>query len=170
MTAGAEQPRQRFRLVLEVKPGRQIHFRTRAIMKALTVAQPWAWAIMSGLKAIENRTWQTPYRGRLAIHAGKGRRYLPAGYPRKASDPRDPLASLFAELPGLPALDDLVFGAIIGTVDLIDCCEYAAVCSEPFAEGPYCWLLRDPQPLAQPIPYKGQLGLFDVALELLKGV
>ena len=38
-------------------------------MRALTVQQPWAWAIFHG-KAIENRTQQWAYRGPLAIHAG----------------------------------------------------------------------------------------------------
>lgn len=39
-------------------------------MYALTVKQPWASAIMAGLKRVENRTWRTDYRGPLAIHAG----------------------------------------------------------------------------------------------------
>lgn len=38
---------------------------------ALSVRQPWAWAIISGGKTIENRSWTTPYRGPLLIHAGK---------------------------------------------------------------------------------------------------
>jgi hypothetical protein len=40
-------------------------------MKALSVRQPWARAIVTGLKPIENRTWQTNYRGPLLIHAGQ---------------------------------------------------------------------------------------------------
>lgn len=39
-------------------------------MKALTVQQPWAWAIVHGGKDIENRTQAWSYRGPLAIHAG----------------------------------------------------------------------------------------------------
>ena len=43
-------------------------------MKVLTVRQPWASAIMSGAKTVENRTWM-PQRiwepgDRIAIHAG----------------------------------------------------------------------------------------------------
>jgi len=44
-------------------------------MRALTVKQPWASLIASGLKQIENRTYPVPktVRGeRIAIHAGKG--------------------------------------------------------------------------------------------------
>lgn len=39
-------------------------------MKALTVQQPWAWAIVHGGKDVENRTQAWSYRGPLAIHAG----------------------------------------------------------------------------------------------------
>ncbi len=38
-------------------------------MKALTLWQPWASLIAIGAKSIETRSWATPYRGRLAIHA-----------------------------------------------------------------------------------------------------
>jgi len=40
-------------------------------MRALTVKQPWAWAIAAGYKNIENRTTNWSYRGSLAIHAGR---------------------------------------------------------------------------------------------------
>ena len=40
-------------------------------MKVLSVRQPWAWAIIHGGKDVENRNWDTKFRGRLAIHAGK---------------------------------------------------------------------------------------------------
>jgi hypothetical protein len=39
-------------------------------MRALTVRQPWAWAIFHG-KPVENRSWATKYRGDLLIHARK---------------------------------------------------------------------------------------------------
>jgi hypothetical protein len=43
-------------------------------MYALTLHQPWAWAIAHGGKRIENRTWTPPkwiIGQRIAIHAGK---------------------------------------------------------------------------------------------------
>ena len=40
-------------------------------MKALSIQQPWAWAIVNGFKPVENRTWRTNYTGPLLIHAGK---------------------------------------------------------------------------------------------------
>ena len=41
-------------------------------MKALTLTQPWASLTAIGAKRIETRSWKTPYRGRLLIHAAKG--------------------------------------------------------------------------------------------------
>ena len=40
-------------------------------MKALTICQPYAGAILDGRKRVENRTFRTEYRGELIIHAGK---------------------------------------------------------------------------------------------------
>ena len=40
-------------------------------MKVITIKQPWASLIVSGLKNIENRTWKTNFRGRVLIHAAK---------------------------------------------------------------------------------------------------
>ena len=41
-------------------------------MRALSLTQPWATLVMLGDKRIETRSWQTPYRGWIAIHAAKG--------------------------------------------------------------------------------------------------
>lgn len=43
-------------------------------MKALTLIQPWSWAIAHAGKRVENRTWAPPASvigQRVAIHAGK---------------------------------------------------------------------------------------------------
>lgn len=42
-------------------------------MKAISVRQPWAWAILHAGKRIENRDWKgCSYRGPILIHASKG--------------------------------------------------------------------------------------------------
>lgn len=38
-------------------------------MKALTIKEPYASIIMSGLKEYETRSWKTNYRGKIYIHA-----------------------------------------------------------------------------------------------------
>ena len=43
-------------------------------MKAITIKQPWAWAIVHGSKRVENRTWKPSLKligQRFAIHAAK---------------------------------------------------------------------------------------------------
>jgi hypothetical protein len=51
-------------------------------------------------------------------------------------------------------------GAILGTVDLFDLVTTAEARRRwpdqaPYISGPWCWLLRDPQPLPEPIPCPG---------------
>lgn len=41
-------------------------------MRAITLTQPWSSLVARGQKKIETRSWQTSYRGPLAIHAAKG--------------------------------------------------------------------------------------------------
>lgn len=42
-------------------------------MKAITVREPYASLIINGLKIYEFRSWNTKYRGKILIHAGKGK-------------------------------------------------------------------------------------------------
>lgn len=41
-------------------------------MKVLTIKQPWATLISTGIKQYEIRSWKTNYRGPMLIHAGVG--------------------------------------------------------------------------------------------------
>lgn len=129
-------------------------------MKAITVCQPWAELIVSGVKPIENRTWQTPYRGRLAIHAGKSKKY----YDIDAIDWQNHYKV------NLPMPDNVAFGAIIGIVDLVDCVMLSEIrklfpqlSDCPFAEGPFCWILKNANRLS-PIPCSGQLSIWTTDL------
>jgi hypothetical protein len=121
------------------------------MMKALSVCQPWAWAIIHGPKRIENRTRYTRHRGPLLIHASKSHRY-------KRLDVSD-------LLPDLPPWDELVFGALIGVVQVVDCVPFEKVKDDPFACGPWCWVLDKPQAFAS-ISCKGQVNLFNIAVAI----
>lgn len=139
------------------------------IQKALTVKHPWAWAIIRGLKTVENRSRPTKHRGQLFIHAGKG--WAEEGV--KALDAlRTPMG--FQEYPlqhvwEVPAR--ATAGMVIGTVDVIDC-HHADECSEwrfsrQFCSswamaGNYHWVLANARPLACPFPENGKLGIWNL--------
>src|SRR4051794_10971425 len=124
-----------------------------SIMKALSVCQPWAWAIVHGVKTVENRSRPTSHRGPLVIHASKSRRYLAGDY-----------AEL---LPGLPPVEQLDFGALVGVVEVMGCVPLAEVEGAPFAVGPGCWLLAGARPI-RPVPFKGQVAPFNVPDQLVE--
>ncbi|MGA2035791.1 MAG: ASCH domain-containing protein [Thermoguttaceae bacterium] len=132
-------------------------------MRALTICQPYAELIMRGQKRVENRRWPTGYRGALLIHAGKSRQWL------------EPI-----DCEHIP-LAEMVFGAVVGLVQLRGCirwhggirCDPLIVEAWPWlpthehAEGPYCWILEDIFRFSEPIPFRGQQGLFDVPAALV---
>ena len=126
---------------------------------ALSVRQPWAWAIIHAGKDIENRTWapykQPPYRAtlvaRIAVHAAKG----------MTAREYDGFCEFYANASGfgrpiIPHEEDLKRGGIIGSVDLVD---IVTASDSPWFEGPYGLVLRDPQP-CEFIPARGALGFF----------
>lgn len=122
-------------------------------MKAISIRQPWAWAIIHAGKDIENRSRATSHRGHLLIHAAKT---MTRGEYDSAAD--------FMIAIGVrpPPFDELQRGGIIGVVDHFGCVMRST--SQWFA-GPYGYQLRNPKPLSI-IPCKGQLGFFDVPLVL----
>jgi hypothetical protein len=125
-------------------------------MKSLTLRQPWAHFIIHGQKRIENRSWPTSHRGPLLIHAGSNRSELDAR----------PWSSWERRMPGLKR-EDLVFGAILGVVEVIDCVPWEDVKEDRWAEGPWCWLLENVRAFPEPVPYSGAQGLFSVPDHLL---
>ncbi len=143
-------------------------------MKALSIKQPWAWLICKGYKDIENRTWRigrNPRHGpystrdvdnftislpeRIYVHAGKMADWCEAT--------EDFIYRIFDSdvPPNIPrlGLHPDQFGAIIGEVDITGCVDKS---DSPWFFGPYAFLLANPVLFDKPIPYRGQLGFFDV--------
>ncbi len=116
--------------------------------KALSVREPWVSAIVDGVKRFENRSWRTDYRGPLLIHAG-----------RHEPEPEDERR---AREWGWTQRAPYVLGAIIGQVELLDIVPAADVAGEPFAEGPWCWVLGEARRFAEPVPCLGKRRLFVV--------
>jgi hypothetical protein len=146
-------------------------------MKTLTLTQPWATLVAIGAKRIETRSWRTPYRGSLAIHASRK-------YPRAAQ--MVAISSPFIEaLNRAGYLPDIPLGAVVATCRLISCVptrelqtnrvievDYLAGCDDfllddrerefgDYSLGRWAWLLADVRPLSLPSPAKGALGLWD---------
>lgn len=83
-------------------------------MKALSIRQPWAWAILHAGKRIENREWKHPpsYRGPLLIHASKHRGL---SYFNESA-----VVVRFACGQYPPSAEKLHVGGIVGIADLVD--------------------------------------------------
>lgn len=120
---------------------------------ALSVRQPWAYAIVAGWKPVENRSWRAPnpglkFRGECAIHASKGmtRDEYESG--------RDFMAALGFRL---PSACDLPRGGIVGVATIIDVVK--AFDSDWFF-GPRGLVLADVRPIDF-IPAGGALGFFE---------
>ena len=126
-------------------------------MKALTISQPYASLIASGEKWIENRTWWTSYRGPLAIHAGRGKQYLSGAELTKfVTGAVVAIADLVAAI----SLAPLRVGRRSGVLDKLGI-SVESVLSNPHAEGPVLWILRDVRKLRVPMPCQGSQGLWD---------
>jgi hypothetical protein len=141
-------------------------------MKVISVRQPWAWAIVSGGKDVENRNWPTKIRGRVAIHAGKTFDLnLDELTIMTNGEYGEPFTSMIRNYPRDYSEIDGPVSKIIGTVEIYDCVPAEKCFSLWKASGVdhYCWLLRNPVALREPIPMKGQLGFWDVSNELFSG-
>ncbi len=123
-------------------------------MRALSVRQPWAWAIFKAGKNIENRNWKDKFRDwkddpeTIAIHVASR---------------KDDVENLPARV-SRPQSEDLKTGVILGVVDVVDpattkrnkwfCNQYK-----------YHWELRNPRPLDHPIKCTGNWRLWEVKPE-----
>lgn len=150
-------------------------------MKCLSVQQPWADLLVRGIKPIENRSWTTNHKGLLGIHASKtydkdGEDWIKDC---KAKGWMDNVKPVHLDLAKSRK------GGIVGLVDLQGC--YTPVEMKSFysndgkgshpiwietglwwAEGQCAWHMKNGvfMPLQ---PMKGQLGLFNVKLEVTNG-
>lgn len=161
-------------------------------MRAITVRQPWAWAIVHGGKDVENRSRNIAgaYRGLVAIHAGltidldavDSLTFRQAWHREFMPETLNPDGGGY-----LPSLSDvaegddeaLPIGAIIGVIDLTDvhwsgmecsrgnipCHEYG-LCS-PWSQAYHHHLVTaNPRPLTRPVPARGRLGLWTLPADV----
>ena len=109
-------------------------------MRAITIQQPWASLIMAGIKDVENRSWSTPHRGPLAIHAGK---LIDQVGMREHGD----------------RFHDYPLGVVLGAVELVDVRRDS---SSPWAiKGCWHWMVDRPKPATNLVTARGRLRLWD---------
>ena len=128
------------------------------ILKCLSVSQPFADLIISGKKIIELRNWNTKFRGEFLIHAP---------IKIRTKDCR------------LKINKKLVTGAIVGKAELYDVKKYDLIkeikkdqkyhfASKKYNGKTFGFMLKNSKQLRIPIPWKGQLGFFDVEFPKIK--
>jgi predicted transcriptional regulator len=128
-------------------------------MKCLSICQPFAELIIQNKKTIELRTWNTKIRGEFLIHA--------------------PIKIRKEDYKKLKIKEKLTTGAIIGKVELYDVKKYESLkeiqidkkkhyVSIGSQEKRFGFILKNAKPFRVPIPWKGQLGFFDVNLPKTK--
>ena len=142
--------------------------------KVLSVKQPWSYLICSGIKDIENRTWKCPqkYIGeRVLIHASgsNGKKF-------KIQLTDEQMIAAFRSISNEALNGKFDFGAIIGSVEIVDCViNHPSIWAEKshyevnLALHPlrpiYNWVLANPVLFDKPIlNVKGKLGFWDYDL------
>ena len=128
-------------------------------MKCLSICQPFAELIIQNKKTIELRKWNTNFRGEFLVHA--------------------PIKIRKEDYKKLKIKENLTTGAIIGKVELYDVKKYESLkeiqedsnqhfSTKKFQKKTFGFILKNSKPLRIPIPWKGQLGFFDVELPKVK--
>lgn len=133
-------------------------------MKAFTVYQPYAHAIVTGRKGYETRPRKTNIRGRVAVHAG-------AKNPEEVANTVDLISEMegmrFAEVRKRMAHWDYPCGAVVGTVEIVDCVHVEEIVDKltplekalgDYSPGRFAWVLQNPIMFDKPIPARGQQG------------
>lgn len=137
-------------------------------IKAISLWNPWAVLVMLEEKKWETRSWTTPYRGILLIHAAK--RYTES---EKALCRQYPF---FACLIKAGYLRDkpLPFGAYICAVDLVDILPTKNIRNElsqqelafgDYSDGRYAWQLGNVRVFHTAIPARGYQALWTPVID-----
>lgn len=140
-------------------------------MKAITVRNPYAWAIAVGWKPVENRTRPTSYRGDVAIHAG-------AAWFRGAELDRRVIRAFWGAHgsgldPAPSALAPEWWRAVVAVAELYDSHWRATGCCVSEWANPDAGahlLLRNVRRLREHVPAVGALGLWTLPDDVERAV
>jgi hypothetical protein len=145
-------------------------------MKCLSLWQPWAALMMLNKKRNETRPWYTKYRGPLAIHAAKmwNAELEEICY---QDEFKAALSCGNTVMFKNSLKQTLVFGAIVGIVDVKNCIRITAENAPAGVErlfgdytpGRYAIVTENARRLREPIPYRGMQGMFEVPDDIFSG-
>ena len=137
-------------------------------MKVISIWQPWASLIVHGFKSIETRSWLAPKSligETIGIAATKQIR------PEQRIAAQDEEFVKHYAQTGLPQLDELPMGCVLGTAllhscDLITEADIEDITEEElafgwFSPGRFAWRLRYPRLFEIPRPARGAQGVWD---------
>jgi hypothetical protein len=152
-------------------------------MRVLTLTQPWAGLVISGIKRVENRP--RPVIRNADLVAGPIRIAIHAGIKIDESAYGKLDSSMLMEPNQLWYRLSRITGAIIGMVTVYGA-RYIGGCSREFIEkscetmgipdqarwmfGPTCYLLRDAFALEEPIKCRGRQGLRTVDPDIAQSI
>jgi hypothetical protein len=129
-------------------------------MKALSLRQPWAWLVVHGGKSIENRRWNTSFRGEFLIHAAKG--MTRDEYAKALAFALDMNVSP-SVMSAFPLFDELERGGIVGRARLVDVLPPCLpdFCPHPWhMRGQFGFVLADVRAVTFK-PMRGMLSFFE---------
>lgn len=134
-------------------------------MRALSITRPWAELILRG-KNVENRTWDTKYRGPVLLHAAQ------------SWEPSAITFALFAarqsniDVTDMPRTRNEHPTGIVGIARLAGVCstevdtpDQPCSCGSWAMPDQYHWRLRDVRRLPRPVSCRGALGLWTPPVE-----
>lgn len=125
-------------------------------MKAISIRQPWAWLIVNGYKDIENRSWDTKYRGLVLIHAAKTKPTIDEWYEAER-------IAHTAGVPYMPPFESMDKGGIVGYAYITDTTRESV---SPWFFGPVGFNLTG----AKKLPFqslKGRLSFFESGYSII---
>jgi hypothetical protein len=115
-------------------------------LPVLSIRQPYAWLVVTGIKDIENRSRRVNYRGPILIHASRSMYHLNEESAEKIQ------ASYGIRIPR-----EYDIGGVVGMAEIVDCVRtHPSVWKDDDSWG---WVLTN----ARPLPFrecKGAVGFF----------
>ena len=161
-------------------------------IKAISLTQPWATLVAISAKEIETRSWSSPYRGWLAIHAAKGLDAVGGAEGLVEQCRQEPFRSVLLGHFGAGAIagQALPLGAIVAVGNLhriertgrtpadevyvwgqdLPITDPNELAFGDYTPGRFAWVLTNVHPLVEPVPCRGALRVWTMPPDVEEAV